>query len=144
MNHEKEPYMKKKIWILAAVLVIAAIAIGTTFAMADTSSTPALTAADSDKQITLNAGDSLILTLDSNPSTGFSWSNASISKVSVIKEMSREFKEPDSKLMGASGQDIWTFKALEKGTSTISMNYSRPWEKDVAPIATFNVTIVVK
>jgi inhibitor of cysteine peptidase len=151
--------MKKKIWIIAAVMVIAAIAIGTTFAMADTGGSPAPTptptatpahttvnvnASYSGSQVNLSVGDILIATLDSNPSTGYSWTNASISNASVIKEMSREFKEPDSKLMGASGQDIWTFKALEKGPGTISMNYSRPWEKDVAPIAAFNVTIVVK
>ena len=156
--------MKKMIWIIAAVFVIAAVAIGTTYAMAGTGGSPAptpaptpmptatpahttisTTAADSGKQITLNAGDSLIVTLDSNTgSTGFSWTNASISNASVIKEMSRTFKEPDSKLMGASGQDIWTFKTLEKGISTISMNYSKPWETGVEPAATFNVTIVVK
>jgi inhibitor of cysteine peptidase len=160
MNHKKEPYMKKMIWIIAAVLVIAAIAIGTTFAMAATGGSPAPTptptatpahttvninASDSGNQITLNAGDSLIVTLDSNTaSTGFSWTNASISNASVVKEISRTFKEPDSKLIGASGQDIWTFKALEKGTSTISMNYSRPWETGVEPAATFNVTVIVK
>jgi inhibitor of cysteine peptidase len=152
--------MKKKIWIIAAVFVIAAIAIGTTYAMADTGGSPAPTptptatpahttvnvnASYSGSQVNLSAGDLLIVTLDSNTaSTGFSWTNASISNGSVVKETGRVFKEPDSKLIGASGQDIWTFKTLEKGTSTISMNYSRPWEKDVAPIATFNVTITVK
>jgi inhibitor of cysteine peptidase len=160
MNHEKETCMKKMIWILAVVLVIAAIAIGTTFAMADTGGSPAPTptptatpahttvninVSDSGKQITLNAGDVLTLTLDSNTaSTGFSWTNASISNVSVIKEMSREFKAAATDMVGAGGQDIWTFKALEKGTSTISMNYSKPWETGVAPAATFNVTIIVK
>ena len=160
MNHEKELYLKKMIWIIAAVLVIAAVAIGTTYAMADTGGSPAPTptptatpahttvtvnASYSGSQVNLSVGDLLIVTLDSNTaSTGFSWTNASISNASAIKEMSRTFKEPDSKLIGASGQDIWTFKTLEKGTSTISMNYSKPWETGVAPVATFNVTIIVK
>lgn len=151
--------MKKKIWIIAAVLVIAAIAIGTTFAMADTGGSPAPTptptatpahttininASNSGSRVNLSVGDLLIVTLDSNPSTGYSWTNASVSNASVIKQTGREFKAAATNMVGAGGQDIWTFKALEKGTSTISMNYSRSWEKDVAPIATFNVTIVVK
>ena len=152
--------MKKKIWIIAAVLVIAAIAIGTTYAMADTGGSPAPTptptatpahttvninASSSGSQVNLSVGDLLIVTLDSNTaSTGFSWTNASVSNVSVIKEIDRASKEPNSKLPGASGQDIWTFKTLAKGTSTISMNYSKPWETGVEPVATFNVTIIVK
>jgi inhibitor of cysteine peptidase len=145
--HEKEPYMKKTIWILAVVLVIASIAIGATYAVSATNSNGnlSISAADSGKQITLNAGDSFILTLDSNTaSTGFSWTNASVSNGSVVKEIGRESKEPDSKRIGASGQEIWTFKTLEKSTSTISMNYSKAWETEVTPAATFNVTIIVK
>ncbi len=151
--------MKKKLWILTAVLVIAAIAIGATFAMADTGGSPAPTptptatpahttvnvnASYSGSLVNLSVGDLLIVTLDSNPSTGFAWTNASISNASVIKETSREFKSGTTTVIGAGGQDVWTFKAQAKGTSTISMNYSRSWEKDVAPIATFNMTIVVK
>ena len=139
--------MKKKFWIIAAVLVVAAVAIGATYAVSATNSNDKLfiTAADSGKQITLNAGDEVKLTLDSNTgSTGFSWANASISNGSVLKEVSRDYKEPETDLIGASGQDVWTFKAQEKGAGTISMNYSRPWETGVEPAATFNVTIIVK
>lgn len=139
--------MKRKIWITSAVLVIAAIAIGATYAVSATSSNGNIfvTAADSGKQITLAAGDVLTLTLDSNTgSTGFSWTNASIGNSSIVKENSRDYQPPDSNLIGASGQDIWTFKALEKGTSTISMNYTRPWETGAEPAATFNVTVIVK
>ncbi|MCK4963826.1 MAG: protease inhibitor I42 family protein, partial [Dehalococcoidia bacterium] len=38
----------------------------------------------------------------------------------------------------------WTFKALKKGTSEISMEYRRPWEQGVQPAETFVLTVLVK
>ena len=45
---------------------------------------------------------------------------------------------------GTAGQEIWTFKALRPGTSTISMDYSRPWEGGEKGEWTFKLTVVVK
>ena len=136
----------KKYWITALLTVIAIFAIVGTIAAvsANTNGTLALNAADSGKQITVNAGDSFTLTLDSNVTTGFSWSNASISNASVLQETSHEYITPPTPRIGQGGHEKWTFKALAEGTNTISMNYSRSWETGVAPAATFNVTIVVQ
>jgi len=135
----------KKYWITALLTVLAIFAIGGTLAFAaDTNAILALNAADSGKQITINAGDSFTVTLDSNPSTGFSWSISGITAEDVIDDVSNEFTGADTGVMGAGGQEVWTFKAVDKGTSTIEMQYSRSWEQGVEPAATFNVTVVVK
>jgi len=136
----------KKYWITAMLTILAIFAIGGTIAAAaaDTNAILALNAADSGKQITANAGDSFTITLDSNPSTGFSWSISAITDESVIDDVSNEFKGADTGMVGAGGQEVWTFKAVDKGSSTIEMKYSRPWEQGVEPAATFNVTVVVK
>jgi len=136
----------KKYWITAMITVLAIIAIGGTIAAvsADTNATLALTAADSGKQITISDGDSFTVTLDSNPSTGFAWSISAITNEAVIDDVSNEFNGADTGMMGAGGQEVWTFEALDKGTSTIEMQYSRSWETGVEPAATFNVTVVVK
>lgn len=47
-------------------------------------------------------------------------------------------------IVGAAGKEIWTFKALKKGKSTISMEYRRFWEKGAPPAKTFSLTVVVK
>jgi inhibitor of cysteine peptidase len=135
----------KKYWITALLTVLAIFAIGGTLAFAaDTNAILALNAADSGKQITVVAGDSFTVTLDSNPSTGFAWSISEITDESVIDDVSNDFKGADTGMMGAGGQEVWTFEALDEGTSTIEMQYSRSWEQGVEPAGTFNVTIVVK
>ena len=136
----------KKYWITAMLTILAIFAIGGTIAAAaaDTNAILALNAADSGKQITANAGDSFTITLDSNPSTGFSWSISAITDESVIDDVSNEFKGADTGMVGAGGQEVWTFEAVDKGSSTIEMKYRRSWEQGVEPAATFNVTVVVK
>ena len=136
----------KKYWGIVVITILAIVAIGGTVAAAsaDNSGPRVVNVSESGKQIELSPGDSLVVTLDSNPSTGFSWSIAGISVEAVIEKASNEFQGADTGMMGAGGQEVWTFKALDKGTSTIEMQYSRSWEQGVEPAATFNVTVVVK
>jgi inhibitor of cysteine peptidase len=136
----------KKYWITALLTVLAIFAIGGTIAAvsADNSVPRTVNVSESGKQIELAPGDSLIVTLDSNPSTGFAWSISGISDEAVIDDVSNEFEGADTGMIGAGGQEVWTFEALDKGTSTIEMKYSRSWETGVEPAGTFSVTVVVQ
>ena len=136
----------KKYWITAMLTVLAIFAIGGTIAAAsaDTNIPKTVAVSETGKQIELASGDLLVVTLDSNPSTGFSWSISAITDESVIDDVNNEFKGADTGMMGAGGQEVWTFEAVDKGSSTIEMKYSRSWEQGVEPAATFNVTVVVK
>ena len=91
---------------------------------------------------------SLTVTLCSNPTTGFLWSeNAEISDQTVLQQTDHKFISPESQPPpppGTPGQDVWIFKALKKGTSTISMEYSRPWEGGEKGEWTFALTVTVK
>jgi inhibitor of cysteine peptidase len=136
----------KKYWITGIITVLAIVAIAgvACTASADNSGPSVFNVTESGKQIKLYPGDSLIVTLDSNPTTGFAWSIAGIGDEDVVDEVSNEYQGSDSGLMGAGGQEVWTFEAGDKGTSIIEMQYSRSWETGVEPAATFNVTIVVE
>ena len=99
----------------------------------------------SDKEVTLAAGDTLTVTLDSNPTTGYSWTeNANISDRIIAQQIDHKYQPPGTSALGAGGKEIWTFKALKAGTSTISMEYRRPFETGVAPAKTFTLTLAVK
>lgn len=90
----------------------------------------------------------LVVTLCSNPTTGFAWEAAEISDQTVLEEKSHEFVSPDdintAPRVGAAGQEVWTFKALKVGQSTISMAYSRPWEGGEKATWTYELQVVVK
>jgi inhibitor of cysteine peptidase len=100
---------------------------------------------DISREITVSAGDSFKIKLESNVTTGFSWpEQAQISDAAVLEQTDHEYIEPDSELMGAPGEEVWTFEALKKGTATISMDYSQPWEGGDKAEWTFEVTVTVK
>ncbi len=89
--------------------------------------------------------DSFTVTLGSNPTTGFQWSeSAQISDQTILQQTNHEFVPPEGDVPGAPGKEIWTFQALKKGESTISMEYSRPWEDDEEATWTFNLTVTVR
>jgi inhibitor of cysteine peptidase len=102
------------------------------------------------KEVQVAVGDSFAVDLCSNPSTGFQWSEtASISDQTVLQQTDHKHVAPEAKGIkppapGTPGKEIWTFKALEKGTSTVSLEYSRPWEGGEKGEWTFNLTVVVK
>ena len=97
------------------------------------------------RNIGANIGDVVKITLPSNPSTGFKWELAGISDLTVLKQDGdSEYVLPESSAPGAGGQEIWTFKVLKRGTSNISLAYSRPWEGGTKGEWTINVSISVK
>jgi inhibitor of cysteine peptidase len=98
------------------------------------------------KQMAVAAGNTFTVTLCSNATTGFQWSeSAQISDQTVVQQTGHEFVSPENTgVVGAAGNEVWTFKALKKGTSTITMEYSRPWEGGEKGVWTFNLTVTVK
>jgi inhibitor of cysteine peptidase len=97
------------------------------------------------KQINVAAGNTFTVTLCSNATTGFEWSeSAQISDTTIVQQTGHEFVSPETSLVGAPGNEVWTFKALKEGTSTITLEYSRPWEGGEKGEWTFNLTVVVK
>ena len=99
----------------------------------------------SGKDITMTAGDTLTITLESNITTGYSWNeNANIGDVTVIQQTDHKYQPPVVTIPGAGGNEIWNLKALKVGSSTISMEYRRPFEPNAAPSNTFTLTVIVQ
>jgi len=97
------------------------------------------------KEVEVAVDGSLRVTLCSNPSTGFQWESVKITDQTVLEQVDHEFIPPEAKdVEGAAGKEVWTFKALKKGTSTISIDYSRPWEGGEKAAWKFALTVVVK
>ena len=90
-------------------------------------------------------GEELTVTLGSNPTTGFQWSEyAEISDESVIKQVSHKFVGPETDVPGTPGQEVWTFEALKKGTVTTFLEYSRPWIEEDIGYWTVTITTTIK
>ena len=100
------------------------------------------------QMLEVQIGETFEVKLGSNPTTGFQWSEvAQISDTAIIIQESHEFIGPESEPPpppGTPGQEVWTFKALKKGSSTIYLEYSRPWEGGEKGEWTCTVNVVVK
>jgi len=98
------------------------------------------------KTIEVASGDFIVVTLWSNATTGFSWSeSATISDPGVLRQTNHDYVAPEAQgLVGAAGKEVWTFKALKVGTSQVSMGYSQPWEGGQKDVYGFSLTVTVK
>jgi inhibitor of cysteine peptidase len=106
-------------------------------------------AANITKQVEVKAGDTFTITLDSNATTGFSWTEqAKIADGNILKQTGHQYIAPradnDKPVTGKAGVEEWTFNASRGGTTTASMSYSRPWEGGEKDARTFVLTVTVK
>jgi inhibitor of cysteine peptidase len=94
-------------------------------------------------QLDVALGQEFNITLASNPTTGYHWELADPLDQAVVKLVASEYKDTQTRMLGAGGQEIWTFRAVSRGQTLVNLKYVRPWEKDVAPveIASFTVTV---
>jgi inhibitor of cysteine peptidase len=105
-----------------------------------------LTDADAGKSVKLANGGKLIVALVSNPSTGFRWAVAEPAPVQLRLEGEPAYVAPGSTTpaVGAAGTEVFTFAAVSAGTATLTLNYARSFEPDVAPEKTFSITVDIK
>lgn len=98
------------------------------------------------RDLNLSKGNSVIVTLCSNPTTGFQWSeNAQVSNPQVIEQKSYKFVSPaETGLVGVPGNSVWTFEAIGKGTSTVLIEYSRNWQGGEKAVQTFKLNVTVQ
>ncbi|GAH66540.1 unnamed protein product [marine sediment metagenome] len=102
------------------------------------------------QEVEVAVDGSLTLTMYSNPTEGRQWSEAQISDQAVLQQTDHKLVMPEVEgdmppPPGTPGQEVWTFKALKEGKSTISMEYTHPWEGgEEEPMLTFVLTVVVK
>jgi predicted secreted protein/N-acetylneuraminic acid mutarotase len=101
--------------------------------------------ADNGGQVELELGKLLVVTLESNPSTGYRWELIENDE-SVLKQFGQvEYKPSDTSdppMVGAAGWEIFRFKAVSTGQMTLELVYHRTWE-DVEPLKTFSVQVIV-
>jgi inhibitor of cysteine peptidase len=92
----------------------------------------------------VTVGQEFSLTLASNPTTGYRWELADHLDEAIVKLVASEFKAPQTTLIGAGGQEIWTFRAAGRGETVISLKYVRPWEQDGEPAQTASYKVTVR
>jgi inhibitor of cysteine peptidase len=98
---------------------------------------------ESDNNTTINVtkGRFLVITLEGNPTTGYTWEVTEPLGELVLQQVGDIAFVPESNLIGAGGVQIATFEVVGAGNATIKMVYHRPWETDVEPADTFTLNV---
>ena len=107
------------------IFFILLFASSTSYCFADESKIP--------KVIKAQAGHNVTIVLKSNPTTGYQWQVAKPLDESILKLISSEYLADKAELVGSGGKQVWRFKALKPGETSIFFKYVRPWEKNTPP-----------
>ncbi|MBW2709167.1 MAG: protease inhibitor I42 family protein [Deltaproteobacteria bacterium] len=92
--------------------------------------------------VEMTVGGVLEIVLKGNPTTGYTWTVASVDEKILMQVGETEFI-PDRKARGSGGRIVMRFEAAKVGKTSLNLIYHRPFEKHKPPLKTFEVKIIV-
>ena len=113
-------------------------------AMASTSSQITLTEQDTERVISVDPGALIILRLEAVPGTGFGWQIVEGGFPELQLESSPAFEPKSQKEAGGAEDEVFRFRAKEKGRVNLELHYRRPWEKNVSPLKFFRIQVIIQ
>ena len=98
---------------------------------------------DSGQTISVGVNQEFVIGLGSNPTTGYEWwESYDETMLEMVGEKTYELgAEAKEGVVGAGGVEFFTFKALKKGTTEITLVYKRGWEEESIDQKVFTVDI---
>ena len=101
---------------------------------------------DNGKTVKVAVGGAVILSLESNPTTGFSWTKVDKVDKDILKLEKNDYmqKANPNGLVGVGGTTVIVYRALKKGKAKIDLTYMQPWEPDSQYNTNYSVTVEVE
>ena len=131
--------MKGKLLAMGLVVILSALI----FSGCGSAKEVKLNANDNGRQVDLQKGQTLVITLESNPTTGYRWEVVEIEE-SILRQIGEAEFKPESEALGAGGTETFRFEAVSAGKMPLALVYHRPWEEGVEPLETFSLEVVVR
>jgi len=114
-------------------------------------------ARDDGGHVQLSQGQILVISLESNPSTGYTWeveqTGVRMEGQRILQQVGESEFGPQSDalgtasnqraphLLGAPGTQVLRFEPVEAGQTTLRLIYHRPWEQDIGPAETYSLQV---
>ena len=84
----------------------------------------------------------VLIALESNPTTGYSWeAEFNAAMLELVEESFEPGEYAKENIVGAGGTELFRFKGLSKGKTEITFNYKRSWEVEVLDTKVFTVEV---
>ena len=92
----------------------------------------------------LHIGQQLIVSLPSNPTTGYRWAIQD-SAGGVLRSLGPEVysSSDNGQLLGSGGKSTWRFEVFAAGTGRLRLTSQQPWEPETEPAQVFDCPITV-
>lgn len=88
-----------------------------------------VTADDSGDELVVSSGDRIEVSLESNPSTGYSWQVDDRAVAAFTSIGSSEYRAPDDgDQVGAAGVEVLTVEVIGRGAGVLRLEYVRPFD----------------
>jgi inhibitor of cysteine peptidase len=98
------------------------------------------------REVALQVGQTLQVSLSENASTGYQWSISPELKnklAPVFREREETVQAADGP-PGKPGVRHLTFEAVAAGTADLEIHYRRSWENDKPPARTFKLRVLIR
>ena len=86
------------------------------------------TYSDPGRKIKVENGDEFVISLKSNPTTGYTWEESSESSMVSLVNVDYQQDEADEDMVGVGGKEFFTYRAKQAGETKIEMVYGQHWE----------------
>ena len=101
------------------------------------------------KPVATTVGADFTVELEANPTTGYQWQLHKPLDGLSLEAAGKQYQAPPQPvgkppMVGVGGKEVWTFKALRAGETSIELKYVRPWEADAPPVKTAVFQVVIK
>ena len=104
--------------------------------------TSEVTDAEDGTAIDADVGDTILLAVLDDPTTGYRWELEPVTGVSIVLDVAGY--EPSSGEAGSGGVATWLLSVAAAGTTAIALKRWRPWEGDASILNRFTVTVDVR
>jgi len=99
---------------------------------------------DAGSTVQLRAGDTLeVVLVEDYPGAGYLW-EVGAGDTAVLKQVGEAQFQSDNGPPGSSAKETLRFTAVAAGQTALKLIDHRPFEKNVPPVKTFEVTVAVK
>jgi predicted secreted protein len=130
--------------LAACIAVAATTLVGVSPAQASSVAKPkvTLTVTELPAQVRLVPGEAVDVRLQTNVTTGYSWSTKVVGKKGTVAVSAGAYAAPTTTLVGAAGTTTWRVVAKAKGTAVVRFLTSPPGEDTTQNLG--SLTVIVK
>ncbi len=98
----------------------------------------------SGRTIQITTGETFVVALGANRTTGFDWTVATQWDEALLALDGTTYgSDAPPGIVGAGGTSRWTFRAKAPGTTSFKLVYRRPWPGGEVSDRTFDLTVTV-